>query len=360
MVPLFKVYTPPEIDNGLLEIIHSGQLTTGKHVRVFEQSIKEFLGAETDVVATNTYNSAANILWQMLALSPEDEVIASPMSCLASNQPLALVNCKIVWADIDPAVGSLCPDDVRRKMTKNTKAILHYHWCGYPGRIDEILSIAKEYGVVVVEDAIETFGATYKGRKIGNTGADFTLCSFQAVRLPSTIDGGALICKQEEAVEKAKLLRDYGIDRKTFRDDLGEINPACDISLPGYGATMNEVGGYLGAKAMKELPQLLEKQRLNSVENIKWLQSVGIKNMAHLDTTDTNPNYWVQSFLTPLQDINLRQIRSMGRYASRVHIRNDHYSVFKNSGKIGTNNLPGVTSFSKEVLSIPCGWWLNC
>lgn len=359
MVPLFKVYTPPDIDEGLLEIVHSGQLTTGKNVRAFEGAVKEFLGTESEVVATNTYNSAANILWQMLALSPDDEVIASPMSCLASNQPLALTNCKIIWADIDNTVGSLCPDDVRRKMSTNTKAILHYHWCGYPGRIDEILSIAKEYGVVVIEDAIETFGATYKGRKIGNTGADFTLCSFQAVRLPSTIDGGALICKHGATTTTARLLRDYGIDRKIFRDELGEINPACDISLPGYGATMNEISGYLGVKAMKELPQLLERQLAHSIQNIHWLQSIGVSNMTSLDTTDIVPNYWVQSFLTPTQDKHLRQIRSSGRYASKVHIRNDRYSVFKKSNDLVADGLRGVNSFSKEVLSIPCGWWLN-
>ena len=98
--------------------------------------------------------------------------------------------------------GTLDPESVKQKITSKTKVIFHNHFCGYPGYIDEINSVGQDYGIPVVDDAIEAFGSEYKGKKIGNTGTDVTIFSFQAVRLPTTIDGGAIIFKDKTLYEK--------------------------------------------------------------------------------------------------------------------------------------------------------------
>jgi perosamine synthetase len=258
MIPLFKPHMPelPE----LITILNSGSLAYGKYAHDFEKELSAFIGA-CNLVVTNSYNMAILVALSAFEVKIGDEVLLSPMACLASTQPLLSVGIKIRWADIDPKTGTLSPDSVRQRITKNTKAIIHNHYCGYIGYIDEINGIGQEYGIPVIDDCIEAFGGEYKGKKIGNVGTDATIFSFNAVRIPNTIDGGAIAFKDKSLYDKSILLRDCGIDRTRFRDEIGEINPDCDIKLVGHSATMSDVNAYIGIQQMKEVPNILRKQQ---------------------------------------------------------------------------------------------------
>ena len=180
MIPLYKPYMPNDLPE-LNQILHSGALAFGKWGHKFEEKLCDYIGAP-NIGVVNSFNSAILITLATLGIKTGHEVIASPMSCLASNQPLVSLGIKVVWADIDPETGTLSPDSVEKKITTKTKAIFHNHHCGYPGYIDEINAIGKKNGLYVIDDAIESFGSEYKGNKIGNTGADATVFSFQTVR----------------------------------------------------------------------------------------------------------------------------------------------------------------------------------
>lgn len=353
MIPLFKPFVPnnlPELQN----IIASGSLNYSKWGKLFENELSEFIG-NTYCVTLNSYNSAVLVAISTLGLKHGDEIIASPMSCLASNQPFAIMGIKIIWADIDPRTGTLDPEDVRKKITKNTKAILHNHFCGYPGYINDINNIGKEKNIYIIDDAIEAFGSEYFENKIGNVNSDITLFSFQTVRLPNTIDGGALTFKNREHYEKALLLRDYGIDRSVFRTSDGEINPQCDIKIPGYGALLNEVNSYLGFEQMKQINHLLEKQRENSLNwKVYFLENNYNSAKSVQVIPNANPNYWIYGILANNKKEALDFFRNKNFYASSVHLNNNLYSVFNNSTK-----LKGVDDFSKRFLALPCGWWVN-
>jgi perosamine synthetase len=244
MIPLYKPHMPPlpELD----DILHSGQLAYGKYARSFEENLQNFLGKDAHVWVTNSFHMAISVAISLLEIHPFDEVIASPMACLASTQPFAAQAIKVRWADVDPHTGTLDPGSVKEKINRKTRAIMHNHFCGYPGYIDEINEIGKECGIPVIDDGIECFGSEYKGKRIGNCGTDITIFSFNAVRLPNTVDGGAIVINAPELYRKAELIRDCGINRGKFRDELGEINTECDITLTGYSATMSDVNAYIG------------------------------------------------------------------------------------------------------------------
>lgn len=87
-------------------------------------------------------------------------------------------------ADIDPKTGTLSPDSVKEKITSKTKLIFHNHFCGYVGYVDEINSIGKQFGIPVIDDCVEAFGAKYKGKYMGNLGTDFTIFSFKRLDYP--------------------------------------------------------------------------------------------------------------------------------------------------------------------------------
>ena len=347
MISLYKPYMPlelPEMEN----ILHSGALAYGKWGREFESKLKAYAGVE-NLMTTNTFAIAIQIALTVLGLKPEDEVISSPMSCLASNQPLNTFGLKVKWSDIDPKTGTLDPESVRKSITSNTKLIFHNHFCGYIGHVDEINAIGKEFGIPVIDDCVEAFGTKYKGNVAGNLGTDITIFSFQTVRLPNTIDGGAVVFKDKKMYEAGLLARDFGIHRNIFRDENNEISPACDISTSGFGGTMSDMNSYIGCLQMEDLPELLAKQKANAE---KWDAEL---NLFKLNSrNEIEPNYWVYGVLSDNKVEDMLKFREAGYYASGVHLPNSYYSVFGDQG-----HHPGVLEFNNKFIALPTGWWYN-
>lgn len=351
MIPLYKPYMPDNLPE-LNEILYSGALAYGKWGKAFEQKLSDYIGF-SNIAVVNSFNSAMLVVLTTLGIKHGDEIIASPMSCLASNQPFVSIGAKVVWADIDPTTGTLNPDSVKEKITPNTKAIFHNHHCGYPGYIDEINQIGNDNGIYIVDDAIEAFGSEYKRKKIGNTGGDVTVFSFQTVRLPNTIDGGAFSFKDSKLFEKAKRIRDLGVNRITFRDSSGEISKDSDITEPGYGATLSEINSYIGLQQMNQIEELFLKQHKNG-ETWNLKITTNLPEYTILTKSFQNPNYWIFGLLVPDKTKSIENFRKTGYYASGVHLPNNYYSVF---GK--QNRLPGVEEFYSKFLALPCGWWID-
>lgn len=349
MIPLYKPFMPelPELD----KILHSGQLAAGKYTIEFENDMKDYFSV-SHILVTSTFNTAISVAITSCGFQDGDEVIASPMACLASTQPYATAGLKIVWADVDPHTGTLDPASVKEKITSHTKGIIHNHFCGYPGYIDEINEIGRKKGVTVIDDGIECFGASYKGKLIGNCGTDVTVFSFNPVRILTTVDGGAVIFKNTDVFKRGVLVRDCGIDRSIFRDEMGEINGDCDITVQGYSATLSNVNAYIGTQQLPDLNTRIKKQRKNAK---KWDSKIGkLGPYKPLKSPDGEPNYWVYGMLAPDKKACIKNFRGMGYYASGVHINNNIYSVF---GKQDT--LPGVQEFYDTFVALPCGWWLD-
>jgi len=349
MIPLYK---PFMVDLPLLnEILQSGKLSYGKYGREFESVLRTYFGTE-QLLVTNTFNMAILVALTTIGLKSGDKAIVSPMACLASTQPLLSMGIKVLWADVDPELGTLDPESVRSLIKHNPKVIIHNHFCGYPGHIDEINAIGKEYGIPIVDDGIEAFGSEYKGNRIGNVGTDITIFSFNPVRFPNTMDGGAVIFKDEKLYKKSILVRDAGIDRTRFRDEWGEIDPACDIEIVGHSATPMEITSYMGIQQMKRADEILNKQRSNAQ---RW-NSVFLNNTDACPVTNqhANPNYWVYGILVKDKSHIMKMFREKGFYASGVHLNNNKYSVFDDQ-----KELPGVNEFYNSFLALPSGWWIN-
>ena len=336
MIPLFKPYMPaklPDLD------------------RIIEARLAEYIGID-EVLCTSSFNSAYLVLIRTLGLGHGDEVVASPMCCLASSQPFAVNGIKLIWADIDPSTGTLDPEAVKSKITPRTRAIVHNHFCGYAGHVGEMRKIADEHGLMLIDDVSEAFGTEYHGRKAGNWDADATVYSFQTVRLPNAIDGGAVSFKDPTYSQKAALLRDYGIDRARFRDDLGEISPLCDISEAAYGCLSSDVNAYIGMLSLADTPELLRRQRENAVRIAENLPD-GVEPLVPL--SGTNPNYWVFGALACDKRGLIADFRAAGTCGiSGVHLPNTYYSLFGDQGVFS-----GVEEFNHHFVALPCGWWIS-
>lgn len=349
MVPLYKPFMPelPELD----AVLHSEALAAGEYTNRFENRLKSYFGTDK-VIVTNSFHTAISVAITALGLSFGDEIIASPMACLASTQPYLSSGLKIIWSDVEAHTGTLDPDNLRKHITASTKCIVHNHFCGYPGYVDEVNEIGSQYGVPVIDDGIECFGSAYKERKIGNCGTDVTVFSFNPVRIPNTIDGGAVIFKDRFLYEKSILIRDCGIDRSKYRDGMGEIAPGCDIGIKGYSATMSNVNGYIGLRQMEHVDDRIGRQRKQAAA---WDTALaGTPGLTPMACGEGLPNYWVYGVLAEDKYKTINEFRADGWYASGVHSDNSRYSAFG-----PRPDLLGTDEFSKRFVALPCGWWIG-
>lgn len=187
---------------------------------------------------------------------------------------------------------------------------------------------------------------------IGNVGTYVTIFSFNLVKFPNTLDGGAIIFKDELLYEKSLLERDAGIDRRRFNDDYGEINPSCAIEIVGHSATPMELGSYIGIQQMKQAESIIAKQ----FDNVRQWNIINIKGFPEINpfvNKDALSNYWVYGVLVPDKRAYLKLFREKGFYAYGVHYYSNAYSVLGEK-----KELPGVIYFYNRFVAILSGWWV--
>ena len=345
-VKMFQVYVPDEADHEVLSTLHSGYIAQGPVVDEFERRFAKIVGNDY-VVSVNSGTSALHLAYVLAGIKKGDEVISTPMTCTATNLPLVTLGAKIVWADVT-LTGHINPDDVEQKITKKTKAIVCVDWGGTPCDLDKLRQIADKHGLKLIEDAAHAQGARYKGRPVG-TFADYTIFSFQAIKHITTGDGGALVCLDKADYERAKKLRWFGIDRGQGGDS--RINQ--DIEEAGYKFQMNDMAASIGVAALPHLEDVVNSHRLIADIYIEKLDR-DFYRFPNEISYDARSSYWIFTMLLPTPEFRDKFITSMKGYdveVSRVHRRNDEYTVFK---KFNQGKLPGLDYFGDRMVCLPC------
>lgn len=348
-IPLFKVFIPESVMETLQEVLFSGYVGEGPKVEEFERRLGPWLG-NSSILALNNGTAALQLALRLANVGYGDEVISTAMTSSATNQPILAMGAKVIWADIDPWTANIDPEDVARKITPKTKAIICVHWGGYPCDLDELNAIAAEHGVKLIEDACHAFGSTYHNKSIGSH-SDFVCFSFQAIKIMTTVDGGALVCKSKADRERGRLLRWYGIDRKAKRDDL---RCEADIIEYGYKFHMNDVTATIGLEQLKYVRDTIEKHRANAkryneaFKHLKTIRPLRYKK-------DRSSSCWLYVIRAKNRQGFMEYMREAGITVSQVNARNDTHTAFRDF-KV---DLPGVDEFTSEQVAIPVGWWLT-
>lgn len=348
-IPLFKVFMSEDVLKPVNDTLMSGYIGQGPRVDAFEEALKPWVGSD-HAVALSSGTAALQLALRLCNVGHGDEVISTAMTCTATNVVIPALGAKIVWADIDPKTGNIDPESIKKCITAKTKAIMMVHWGGYPCEIDEINAIGKQHGIPVIEDAAHAFGASYNGKPIGSH-SDFVCFSFQAIKLLTTVDGGALVCKNKADYKRAKLLRWFGIDRETPRKDF-----RCeeDVKEYGYKFHMNDVNATIGLHQLPHVEKNLKDGQKNGDGFRERLKDIRGVELLHYKN-DRKSSYWLFSLLADNRIQFMKAMEEMGIVVSQVHARNDSHTMFKEFRK----PLPGVEAFSEKQVSIPAGWWLS-
>jgi perosamine synthetase len=349
IIPLFKVHMPESVREPILETLFSGFVGQGPKVDEFEGKLSEYFNNK-NTLTINAGTSGLHLALRLANVGPGDEVIATPMTCTASNMPILAMGAKIVWADVDPVSGLISVESIESKITKKTKAIMMVHFGGIPCDIDEINALAKKHGIKTIEDAAHSFGSEYKGQKIGNH-SDFVMFSFQAIKHITTIDGGLLICKSDADYRRGRLLRWFGIDRDSPRTDF-----RCEENIAewGYKFHMNDISGVIGIEQLKYADEIVGKH----VQNARFYDEhlAGLKKIKLIPKSKHSKSAsWLYTMHVEDRDKFMAYMLDNYVSTSKVHERNDIHDCFSEF----KSELPGVDSFCQTQISVPVGWWVT-
>lgn len=349
-VPLFKVFMPKEVDQAILDTLHSGYISEGPKVKELREMLRNFIGNQY-VIPTSSGTMALLVSYRLAGVGPCTEVITTPVTCIATNLPILELGADIVWADSNPKTGMIDPKSIEENITSKTKAIVVLHKDGDLAEMDEIISIAKKHNIKIIEDAAHAFGAKYKGKNVG-TISDYACFSLQAVKQITTGDGGFLTVRNQEDFDLAKKLKWFGMDKEVLPPGVGPYE--VDISILGYKGNMNDVAATIGIEQMKYAGEILEKFHKNGKFYSELFKNVpGVELLPR--RKEDFETYWVYTVLVENRDKVVAALKAEGIASGIIHPRNDNYSVFNNYKR----DLPGVDYFTERELSLPCGWWVE-
>ena len=209
-----------EIQAAINDVLDSGRYIMGKHVTGLEEEIADYCDAEYGIgVASGT--DALLLSLDALDIGEGDEVILPTFTFFATAGVVSRLGATPVFADIDPVTYNITPEEIKDKITENTKAIIPVHLYGQAAEMDKIMKIAQEYDLNVVEDACQAIGAEHKGTQVGNFGDAASLSFFPSKNLGGFGDGGMVLTNDKEVKERVERLRVHGADPKYYHKEVG-------------------------------------------------------------------------------------------------------------------------------------------
>ena len=260
--------------NEALDSLLSTWVTMGKKVKKFENSFARYIDSKYSVMVNS--GSSANLLALSILTNPKfskrieagSEVLTPAVTWATTLFPIVNVNLVPSIIDVGLEDFNLDVDKLRKSITKKTKAIMPVHLLGNPANMKEIIDIAKEYDLFVIEDSCEAHGAEFNNKKIGSFG-DISTFSFFLSHHISTIEGGMLLTKNEEIFELAKSMRIFGSirdqkNKKQIAKNNPELDPRFLFDSLGYNIRPTEIQGAFGIHQIKKLEKFIKIRTSNA------------------------------------------------------------------------------------------------
>jgi len=336
MIPIARPLIDEDEKEAVLEVLDSGHIAQGPKVREFEERFAELCGVKY-AIATTSGTSALHVALLAHEIGPGDEVITSPFSFIASANCALFVSARPVFADIEAEFFTIDPDEISKRVTSKTKAILPIHLYGQPCDMNAINQIAQKHDLLILEDACQAHGATYQGLPVGSFG---TACfSFYPTKNITTIEGGMITTDDAEIAERARLIRDHGSPQRY------------EHIVLGYNLRMNDVQAAIGLVQLPKLQEWNSKRQANAAYLTAELSKIegimppkireGSQHVFHQYTIRIND-----------RDKAAQKLREKGigvgvHYPSPIHKQ----PLYQELGY--HDSLPLSEIASKEVLSLP-------
>lgn len=255
-------------------------------VNELEEAISNYLGCGEDsteprhVICTNNGTNALHLALDTIGIKKGDEVILPSFTFVATAQAVSMTGATPVFCEVNPNTFCMDIEDVKKRVTSRTKAIIPVHYAGRPCDMDELLALGQEKNIRIVEDAAHAFGSYYKGKKIGSFG-DITCFSFDSIKVMTCGEGGCVVANDDSFDDVSRQKRLLGIDRKTMHvKDWKKRSWIYDVPTIGYRYHMSNINAAIGLAQIKKVDGFITRRRELCNLYDKFLKDVrGIKTM---------------------------------------------------------------------------------
>ena len=341
----------------VVDTLQSGWITTGPRVERFAAAFADYVGGRF-AVPVSSATAGLHVGLLALGVGPGDEVITTPLTFVATLNTIVHCGATPVLADVDAATLNIRVEEIERKISKNTKAIVPVHYVGQPADLDPILELAAAHGVAILEDAAHAAGSEYKGRRIGSFPTT-SVFSFHPNKNMTTGEGGMVVTEDEAVFEKASLLKFHGMDKESWKRFARAGSPRYDVAVPGYKYNMMDIQAALGLHQLKRLDGFLaERERLARRYDEKLSGTVGL--ILPQRVAYAVRHAW--HLCTPLVDIDRLTI-DRDRFMSELKTRNIgtglHYTAAHEfsyyASRFGwkPEDFPEAHFVSERIVSLP-------
>jgi dTDP-4-amino-4,6-dideoxygalactose transaminase len=260
-LPVFEPFIGVHTLKAVTDALDIGWLGMGAFTKQFEEDIAAFLGTpERPVLATNTGTSALHLALLVAGVGQGDEVIVPSFNFVADHQAITAVGAQPVFCDVRSDNLGMDVDKAAELVSSRTKAILPLHYAGIPCDLDGVYELAKLHGLRVIEDATHAFGSTYHGRPIGSFG-DLTCFSFDPVKVVTAIDGGAVVCRNQEELTRLQHYRLLGIDKDTVERYKNQRAWEYDVVSEGFRYHMTNINASIGLSQLARAGDFIDSRR---------------------------------------------------------------------------------------------------
>jgi len=350
-IPLFKIYWDQEDIEMVKEAISRGMSwAIGPNIDKFEEMLSQYVGMKYATVF-NSGTSALHAVLLACGIGPGDEVIVPSFTFIATANAPLFVGARPVFADIEAKTYGLDPEDVERKITGKTKAIMPIHYGGMPCLITELKGIAERHNLLLIEDAAESLGATVEGKKVGGFG-DAAILSFCSNKVVTTGEGGAVVTNSADIYEKLRLIRSHG---RAETANYFSSTEYMDYVTLGYNFRMSDITAALGIAQLEKIDTLIDKRRRNAD-----MLSARLSRIAGIEAPRLPDNFSHVYQMYTIRVNEGKEIRdALSAYLAgqsimtKVYFHPVHQAHFYRN-KLGYKcDLPITESLAQQVLTLP-------
>lgn len=355
MLPYGQQWLDEEDISAVVAVLRGDFITQGPAIQEFEAKVANYVGAKYAVAFANG-TAALHGACFAAGIGQGDEVITTPITFLASSNCILYQGGTPVFADIDMDTYNLDPNQVEMLITKKTKAIIAVDFSGQPVEIDRLNMIAKDHGLVLIEDAAHSLGASYQEVKVGSW-ADMTMFSFHPVKHVTTGEGGVIVTNNENYYHQLQLFRNHGLTRNP-NEMLNNEGPwYYEMHSLGYNYRMTDLQAALGASQMNKLDSFVKRRREIAEQYNKEL--AGIEGLVlpfqHKDSNSSWHIYvtrWIPEVLNGTRKEFFEALRKLN-IGVNVHYIPVYLQPYYQKLGYESGLCPNAESYYKTAITLP-------
>jgi dTDP-4-amino-4,6-dideoxygalactose transaminase len=355
-LPFHRPSIGPAEEAAVLAVLRSGWLTTGERARAFEAAFAKLTGVE-HAIAVSSCTAALHLALKLYGIGPGDEVLVPPTTFAATANVVVHLGARPVLCDIDPVTWTLDPADARARITSRTRAMVPVHLGGYPCAMHELMPIAREHGLVVIEDAAHAIETEVLGKHAGAVG-DAGAFSFYPTKSITTGEGGMLVTNRSDLAARARVLALHGLSSDAWKRYTRGGSAHYDVVEPGYKYNLPDLAAALGLAQLERLPEFYAARRMLALAYAERLRGLPVA-WQPLDAGDgARPAHHLFIIvLGPDAPIGREQLMAelkVREIGTSIHFRPLHLMPFyAENGGYRPGDLPVAEAVYERTLSLP-------